>query len=158
MRDIIISNATLSDKEKLAETFQDFKDKEAMQNRAECYLTHNNTILAKKGNDIIGKMLWHVKNNPNEGVAEFEELYVFEEFRRKGIGSELIEIAINSVRKYFESIGIESRRIYLFTGEDNLHARKLYKKFGFEKVTDVGQLFSDIDNEVFYVLDLTKLK
>jgi ribosomal protein S18 acetylase RimI-like enzyme len=158
MKDIIIANATLADQENLAETFQHFIDKRAMQSRAECYLTHNNAILAKKGDAIIGKMLWYVKESPNEGVAEFEELYVFEEFRRKGIGSKLIDTAIYSVREYFENHGIKPRRIFLYTGEDNQNARKLYEKFGFEKTASVGHLFSDNDNDLFYVLDLTKIK
>ena len=158
MKDIIITKATYADKEKLAETWQHFNNEKAMQSRAECYITHNNTILAKKGDEIKGKILWHVKDNPNEGVVEFEELYVFEEYRMKGIGSELIKYSINEVQKYFENLGIKPRRIFLYTGEDNLNARKLYEKFGFEKIANLGHLFTDNDKELFYVLDLTKLK
>ncbi|MHA2009034.1 MAG: GNAT family N-acetyltransferase [Promethearchaeota archaeon] len=155
MNDITISEGTSLDKEKLTETWQHFKDKRAMQIRADCYLTHNNVILAKKGENIIGKMLWHVKDNPNEGVAEFDELYVYEDFRRQGIGSDLINSSIHAVRKYFKNIGIKPRRIFLYTGEDNLNARRLYEKHGFEYVANLGHLFTDNDNELFYLLDLT---
>ena len=81
---ITIENASIDDKEDLAETFQHFKDEKAMMNRAECYLSHNNSIVAKDGNRIIGKMLRYIKENPHDGIVEFEELYVFENYRRKG--------------------------------------------------------------------------
>ncbi|MHA2392784.1 MAG: GNAT family N-acetyltransferase [Promethearchaeota archaeon] len=129
-----------------------------MLKRAECYLTHKNTILAKRGNEIIGKALYYVKDDPNESVVEFEELYVFEDFRRKGIGSELINSTINAAWRYFENHGIRPRRVFLYTGEDNLHARKLYEKFGFENVANVGHLFGDNQNALLYVLDLAKIK
>jgi len=154
MRDITIVNATLVDKEQLAETFQHFKDEKSMNNRAECYLSHNNTIVAKDGNRIIGKMLWHVKQDPHVGVAEFEELYVFEKYRRKGIGSELVKLSIKAVRRHFKNLGIKSRYIYLFTNENNQSARILYEKFGFEYLANLGHLFSENDNELFYILDL----
>ena len=158
MRDISIANATNIDKKQLTETFQHFKDEKTMKNRAECYLSHNNTIVAKDGNKIIGKMLWLIKEDPNVGVAEFEELYVFENYRRKGIGSELVKASIKAVRRQFKNIGIEPRRIYLFTNENNQNARTLYEKFGFKYFANLGHLFSEDDNELFYILDLTKIK
>jgi ribosomal protein S18 acetylase RimI-like enzyme len=158
MRNITIESASFVDKEQLAETFQYFNIEKIMMNRAECYLSHNNTILAKDGNKIIGKMLWHIKQDPNVGVAEFEELYVFEDYRRKEIGSELVEFSINAVRRSFEALGINPRRIYLFTNENNQSARNLYEKFGFECIANFGHLFSENENELFYILDLTKNK
>ncbi len=156
MKDINIAEGTLVDKEQLTETFHHFKDKKIMKNRAECYLSHNRSILAKDGNRIIGKMLWHIKEDPNFGVVEFEELYVFEDYRRKGIGSELLRISIKAVRDHFKQLGIESRRIFLFVDENNQSARKLYEKFGFEYITNLGHLFSENDNDLFYMLDLIK--
>ncbi len=158
MKDIKIVKGTLVDKEQLTEIFQHFMDKKAMKNRAECYLSHNNTILAKDGNRIIGKMLWHIKEDPNFGVVEFEELYVFEDYRRKGIGSELLRNSIKAVQDHFKQLGIESRRIFLFVDENNQSARKLYEKFGFEYITNLGHLFSENDNDLFYILDLVKTK
>ncbi|MFX1323504.1 MAG: GNAT family N-acetyltransferase [Promethearchaeota archaeon] len=156
MTDFNIANATPKDKEDLADTWQHFKDRNAMIKRAECFIIHRNAILAKKGNEIIGKSLWYVKGDPNEGVAELEELYVFEEYRNKGIGTELINSTINSVRKFFKNLRIKPRRIFLYSEEDNLNARRLYEKLGFEFIANLGHLFSDENNELLYILDLTK--
>jgi ribosomal protein S18 acetylase RimI-like enzyme len=156
MEAIRIENATLDDQKQLEETFQHFKDKTAMRKRAECYLFHNNTVLAKDGKRIIGKVLWYVKENPHDGLVELEELYVIEEYRRKGVGSELIKFSINAVQKHFKSLGIEPRRIYLFTNEDNQGARRLYENFGFKHIANLGHLHSDDENDLFYILDLTK--
>ncbi len=156
MGDVTIAKGTLIDEEQLTKTFQHFKDKETMKNRAKCFLSHNNSILAKDGNRIIGKMLWYLKEDPSFGVVEFEELYVFEEYRRKGIGSELLRTSITAVRDHFKNLGIEPRRIFLFVDENNKIARKLYEKFGFEYITNLGHLHSESENDLFYLLDLTK--
>ena len=158
MNDITVVDATVADKELLAKTFQHFKDKNTIKNRAECYLSHNHTTLAKDRNQIIGKMLWYVKENPNDGVVEFEELYVFEEYRRKGIGTELVKYSIKAVRKHFNNLEIDPRRIYLFTSEKNQIARRLYQKFGFKYIANLGHLYSENENELFYMLDLSKFE
>ncbi|MFW9877652.1 MAG: GNAT family N-acetyltransferase [Candidatus Thorarchaeota archaeon] len=158
MKNITITEASIVDKEQLAKTFQHFKDNTMMNNRAECYLSHNYTFIAKDGNKIIGKMLWLIKGDPNFGVAEFEELYVFENYRRKGIGSELVRSSIKAIRKHFENLGIKPRCIYLFTNENNQSARKLYEKFGFKYIANLGHLFSENEHELFYILDMAKFK
>ncbi|MFX0080647.1 MAG: GNAT family N-acetyltransferase [Candidatus Hodarchaeota archaeon] len=158
MENITIVEATNIDKEQLARTFQHFKDETTMKNRAECYLSHNNTIIAKDGNKIIGKMLWLIKEDPNVGVAEFEELYVFENYRRMGIGAELVKASIKAVRRHFKNLGINPRRIYLFINEKNQIAKTLCEKFGFEYIANLGHLFSENDNELFYILDLAKIE
>jgi ribosomal protein S18 acetylase RimI-like enzyme len=154
VKGINIVEGTLVDKEQLTQSFQHFKDKKTMKNRAECYLSHNNTILAKDGNRIIGKILWYIKEDPNFGVVEFEEFYVFEDYRRKGIGSELLRISIEAVCDHFNHLGIKPRRIFLFVDENNHSARKLYEKFGFECVANLGHIYSENDNNLFYILDL----
>ncbi|KKM96060.1 hypothetical protein LCGC14_1181880 [marine sediment metagenome] len=155
MRDITIEKGTTIDVEQLTETFQHFNDKETMKNRSECYLSHNNTILAKDGNRIIGKLLWYQKEDPNFGVVEFEELYVLEQYRKKGIGSDLLKASIKAVRDYFGELGIIPRRIFLFVDENNENARKLYEKLGFKYVANLGHLHSENENDLFYMLDLT---
>ena len=156
MKAILIENATPDDQKQLEETFKHFRDKTAMRKRAECYLFHNNTILAKVGKRIIGKVLWYVKENPNDGLVELEELFVLEDYRRKGVGSKLVKSSINAVQNHFKSLGIEPRRIYLFTNENNDGARKLYENFGFKPIANLGHLYSDDENDLFYTLDLTK--
>ena len=156
MKAIRIEIATSDDQRKLEESYQHFNDKTAMRKRAECFIFHNNVALAKVGKDIIGKVLWYVKENPNDGLVELEELFVLGEYRRKGVGSMLIKFFINAVQKHFKSLGIEPRRIYLFTNENNQSARKLYENFGFKPIANLGHLYSDDENDIFYILDLTK--
>jgi ribosomal protein S18 acetylase RimI-like enzyme len=158
MKEISIIFASAEDQDQLEQTFQHFNDKDIIKNRAECYLIHNNTILAKDKEKIIGKMLWYMKEDPNCGVAEFEELYVFEEYRKQGIGTELMRVSIESVQNHFKKLGIESRRIYLFVDENNKIARRLYEKFGFKYIANLGSLHSESENDLFYMLDLTKKK
>jgi ribosomal protein S18 acetylase RimI-like enzyme len=156
MKEIRIDIASASDQDELEKTFQHFNDKITMKNRAECYLSHKFAILAKDKDRIVGKMLWYVKEDPNNGVAEFEELFVFEEYRKKGIGSELIKVSINAARNHFKKLGVESRRIFLFVYENNKIARKLYEKFEFEFIANLGHLHTESENDLFYMLDLTK--
>lgn len=156
MKAIRIEDATPDDQKQLEESYQHFKDKAAMRIRAECFIFHNNTILAKVGKRIIGKVLWYVKENPNDGLVELEELFVLEDYRRKGVGSKLVKFSINAVQNHFKSLGIEPRRIYLFTNENNDGARKLYENFGFKSIANLGHLYSDDENDLFYILDLTK--
>ncbi len=156
VKGIKIVEGTSADKEQLTESFQHFNDKNIIKNRADCYLSHNNTILAKDGNRIIGKILWYIKEDPNFGVVEFEELYVYDDYRKKGIGSELLRISIEAVCDHFNQLGIKPRRIFLFVDENNQSARKLYEKFGFECIANLGHLYSENNNYLFYILDLEK--
>ena len=59
------------------------------------------------------------------------------------------------MKDFFSDIGVKSRRIYLFVDENNKNARQLYEKFKFKCISNLGNLFSDTENELFYTLDLT---
>ncbi len=151
-----IRKATSNDKELLIKNFKHYKFRNLIQNRVECYLTHNNTLIAIKNNQLIGIIQWKIKEDPNLGVAEFEEIFVLKEYRGKGVGSALLKSSIQAVKEFFKKIGIKSRRIYLFVNENNKNAIQLYKKFNFKYVSNLGNLFSDTHNELFYTLDLTQ--
>ena len=58
------------------------------------------------------------------------ELFVQEEYRNRGIGAALMKFAEAEVKK----IGI--RKTFLWTGEANEAARKLYKSIGFIEMSD----------------------
>ncbi|MFW9898480.1 MAG: GNAT family N-acetyltransferase [Candidatus Thorarchaeota archaeon] len=150
-----IKKATSNDKEQLIKSFRHYNIKKHIEDRVECYLSHNNTIIALENNQLIGRVQWQIKEDPNLGAVEFEAIYVVKEFRRKGVGSSLLKFAIQSVKDYFKDIGIKSRRIFLFVNQNNINARHLYEKFGFKCITNLGKLFSDTENELLYALDLT---
>lgn len=155
MTDIIISTATLQNKDKLLSLFKHY-DHDLGTKRVECYLSHNHTIIAKNGDQIVGILQWLIKEDPNLGVAEFEEISVIQEYRGQGIGSKIIQFAINEIVKYFIEINIKPRRIYLFVNQNNSTARHLYEKLGFQNIANLKNIFSNTENELFYIFNIEK--
>lgn len=156
MDNIKVSLASEKDRSQLLECFKHYKDKRSIEKRVDCYLSHNFTIVAKEKRKIAGILQWYVKEDPKTGVAEFEEVFVSEAYRRRGIGSSLVDFAIKSVRDHFGSMSIKPRKIFLFVGKDNTSARRLYEKHGFKLVSEVGNLFSDNEAELFYSFEFEK--
>ncbi len=154
MTDIKIAIATEKDRNQLIGYFKHYKIEEIIKNRVNCYTSHNFTVIAKDGNSIIGILQWYIKEDPKAGVIEFEEIHVKENYRSKGIGSMLVKSAIKSVKSYFKKIKIKPRKIFLFVGKDNKVAKSLYEKCGFKFISEVGNLFSGNEAELFYSLDL----
>ena len=154
MDKIKITQANLKDQKQLLVFFKHYKTKKVTQNRVNCYLSHNFTNIARGGNNIIGVLQWHVKEDPNAGVAELEEFYVLENYRNQGVGALLLDFKINSIKKYFIKLKISSRKIFLFVAQNNQPAKKLYKKYHFKQICFVGNLFSDNQPELFYCLDI----
>lgn len=149
---MIIKIANKTDQKGLIKYFQHYNKPVIINNRVKCYTTHNKTILALESNKILGMLQWHIKENPNAGVAEFEEIFVNPDARGGGIASELVSFAIKDIKQSFESLNIKPRKIFLFTNKNNMAARKLYEKFGFKFITDINNLFSDSEIETFYCL------
>jgi ribosomal-protein-alanine N-acetyltransferase len=151
---ISISNASNQDLDQLKNFFGHYNIDSIIQNRVNCYIEHNHTIIAKDNEKIIGTIQWLVKEDPNLGVVEFEEIHVNFGYQKQGIGTKLMNFAINSVRELFKKNNIKLRKIYLFVSENNLIAQEFYKKFGFKEETKVKNLFSDSENELFFVLNI----
>lgn len=86
-------------------------------------------ILANVDDEAVGFALVRVVPSVLYAAphAELTELYVMEEFRQRGIASGLIAFA--------EQIASQkgARSILVQTGDDNLPALALYKKFGYEE-------------------------
>ena len=151
---ISISSATSKDTDQLKTFFSHYKIKDYIEKRVDSYLSCNYTIVAKDGEKIISTIQWSIKEDPNLGVVEFEEINVIFGYQKQGIGSQLITAAINSVKDYFIQNNLKLRKIYLFVSETNLAAQNFYKKFAFKEEAKITNLFSDSANELFYVLDL----
>jgi len=147
-----IRRANYEDKLHLLDLLQHYKPEEVLKNRIECYLSHNHTSIAQYDENIVGIVQWHIKEDPNLGVVEIEEVYVREKHRHKGIGSALMEFSLKSIKEYYNSLKIKLRRLLLFVDENNVIARKMYEKMGFRLVSDVGDLFFDGEKELIYVL------
>ena len=158
MENIKIGFASGKDKKQLIEWFKHYDSKKAIEKRVDCYIKHNFTIIAKDiekdKEKIVGVMQWYAKEDPRDGLAEFEEMFVSEDYRNKGIASKMIEFAIKAVKDYFNSIGKKPRRIFLFVSKNNANARKIYEKAGFKMVSSVGNLFNDNEEELFYSMKI----
>lgn len=151
---ISISTATIKDKKTVSEYLKHYGAPKITEKRAECYIVHNHTILAKDDKTIVGMLQWLIKEDPRAGVAEFEEIHVLEKYRNKEIGSQLLEFAIKQVAEHFKKIKITPRKIFLFVSKNNAAARELYERHGFKCISEAGNLFSDEKIELIYALDL----
>lgn len=147
--------ATKKDIGQLLGFFKHYKARDIIKKRVNCYLSHNFTVVAKDKNVIVGILQWYVKEDPGMGVAEFEEFYVLDNYRGKGVGSSLVSHAIRSVKKHFIKNRIKPRRIFVFTGEKNKAVRNILKKHGFKVISGVGNLFFDNKKEAFCCLVLS---
>ncbi len=154
LTDIKISLATIDDKNQLLLFFKHYSNPELLERRVDCYISHNFTILAKDGDKIVGTLQWYVKEDPNCGVAEFEEFHVLEEYRGKGTGSSLLSFGVQHVKDYFSKHKIKARRIYAFVGKEREVARHLFEKHGFKQISEVGNLFSDDEIDLIYCLEI----
>jgi len=146
--------ATKKDTKLLREYFKFYNDAVYSAARIKYFLNYGKTIIAKEGSELVGLMQWHIKENPRHGLAELEEVFVHKDHRKKGIATKLINFAIASIRKEFAAKNIRARKVMLFVLEENLAAQKLYENAGFVKAANVGELFADGKNDLFYVLDL----
>ena len=153
--EIHIIHANKSDKSQLLAFFKHYSNLELLESRIDCYLIHNQTILAKEGDGkIIGTLQWHIKEDPNCGVVEFEEFFVLEEYRNKGTGSLLIEHGIQSVIDTFNSHEIKPRKIFAFVGSQHEASRRVFEKLGFSQIADAGNMFSDEETDLIYCLTI----
>ena len=86
-------------------------------------------ILAKVADEVVGFALVRVVPSVLYATphAELTELYVMDEYRQRGIASELIAFA--------EQVAAQkgARSILVQTGDDNVPALTLYKKHGYEE-------------------------
>ncbi len=100
MINVEVASASEKDGKQLLEFFKHYNVKEIINNRVACYLSPNFSVIAKYTDTVVGLLQWHVKENPRLALTEFEEVFVLESYRRKGIGTLLLEYAIQSARDY----------------------------------------------------------
>ena len=150
--EIEVSIATKNDKTQLLAFFKHYSNPELLENRIDCFLTHNSTILAIDNDMIVGTLQWHIKEDPNCGVVEFEEFHVLDNYRNKGTGSSLIEFGIQSVKDTFNLYEIKPRKIFAFVGSQHDAARRVFEKAGFKQISEVGPLLSDREIDLIYCL------
>lgn len=84
--------------------------------------------VAEYDGEVVGmvNLLWTVSTALGGPVAWLEDLVVTEKMRGKGVGTRLVQVAMQAC----ENRGC--KRITLLTDHDNLHAKQLYADAGFE--------------------------
>ncbi|MFW9880994.1 MAG: GNAT family N-acetyltransferase [Candidatus Thorarchaeota archaeon] len=118
-----------------------------IEKRISYFLENNLIVLAKEDNKIIGQAFIQIKENPELGVAEFETVEIHENYRGKGIGTELIKKSVDYTKEYFVKKNVKPRCLYLLTRSNNLAAHKIYEKAGFKKINTIGKIFKEDEPE-----------
>lgn len=80
MTNIEVSLATEEDRQQLLEHFKHYLNQEIIEKRVDCYLYHNFTVVAKDKDRVVGVVQWYVKENPRDGIVEFEEVHILEQY------------------------------------------------------------------------------
>ncbi len=118
------------------------------------YFEFHHIKLAKQGKRIIGVLFWNSVEEKHHGLANIQELWVDESFRRRGIGERLLRASIEDMKKHYAKYQYTLRKVLVTTGEHNKPARSLYGKIGFSRVALLPDLFSKGQNEILYILTL----
>jgi len=122
----------------------------------ESHFDYHHVKVAKNQEKVVGALFWNVVEEKHHGLTEIRDLWVDEDFRRKGFGEKLLRAAIDDMKQFFRNGGHVLRKVMVTTGEDNEPARKLYGKVGFTKVAVLPDLFAKGENELVYVLTLNQ--
>lgn len=93
---------------------------EAYQNQKSIY------FVVEENDKIIGGAGINQLDNSNENICELQKMYFLQEARGRGIGMQMIEKCLAKAKEF----GYE--KCYLETLPVMLNAQKLYKKVGFE--------------------------
>lgn len=91
-------------------------------------------ILAYLGEVMVGYIHWELSSEFSNGIS-INEIFVEASHRRQGIASSMLEWAFN----YFK-IRMRVFKYHLEVIDTNVPAKKLYAKFGFNKVLKVNLL------------------
>ncbi len=92
------------------------------------------------GSEENGETIGYITFSFSLDCADIESVFVKKEFRGKGVASSLMEAAISKIKE----LGVN--RIMLEVRESNFAAAALYKKFGFEKISERKKYYGDGEN------------
>jgi ribosomal protein S18 acetylase RimI-like enzyme len=154
---IRILNANKNDVECLVEIYGSpdlYHNREDASWFVKSYFDYHHIKLVKKDNKIIGVLFWNSIEEKHHGLANIQELWVDESFRRRGMGERLLRSSIEDMKKLYAKYQYMLRKVLVTTGEYNKPARNLYEKVGFTRVALLPDLFSKGENELVYILTL----
>lgn len=95
-----------------------------------------------------GELVWRLET---DGVAQITEFGVFETTdRRQGIGSRLLDEALNDMQAYAKSIGGTIATVWLHCEAKNATAHAFYEARGFQRQTVLPSFYAKSGDAVLY--------
>lgn len=146
MDNLKISNMTISDFEIISPTlaldFDDFWSSSTL--RSELNNPNSHYIVAKINKEIVGFAgIWKSIDD-----IHITDIVVKKDFRKKGIGSSLLQKLIIIVK------GLNYKELTLEVNINNEAAKKLYLKFGFKELGIRKKYYNNTDDAIIMTLYL----
>jgi len=118
------------------------------------FFDYHHIKLVKHEGNLVGALFWNVVEEKHHGLTEIRDFWIDESFRRKGLGERLLRSAIEDMKRLFADHNFALQKVMVTTGDDNLPARKLYEKVGFQQCAALRDLFAKGETELIYILTL----
>ncbi len=119
------------------------------------YFDYHHIKILKHEEKIVGAIFWNVVEEKHHGLTEIGDLWIDENFRRRGFGEKLLRAVIEDMKRFFAKDGFVLRKVLVTTGDDNVPAKRLYQKVGFQESAALRDLFAQGETELIYVLALS---
>lgn len=155
MSAVQILNADERDVERLIEIYSSpdlYHSRQEASWFVKSFFDYHHVKVAKIGRKIIGAVFWRGREEKHHGLTEVEDLWVDENYRRRGFGTKLLTSVLEDMRQFFAGSGYVLRKVLVTTGEDNEPAQRLYEKMGFQRTAVLEGLFARDENELVYIL------
>lgn len=140
-----IADADENDVESLVEIYSSpnlYHNKEEANWFVKSFFDYHHITLVQYEAKIIGALFWNVMEEKHHGLAEIVDFWIDEDFRRLGLGERLLRSVIEDMKQLFAAHHSPLRKVLVTTGEDNMPARRLYEKIGFQKSAALPDLFA----------------
>jgi len=118
------------------------------------FFYYHHVKLVKYEGNLVGALFWNVVEEKHHGLTEVRDFWIDESFRRRGLGERILRSAIKDMKRLFAENDFVLRKVMVTTGDDNVPARKLYEKVGFQQSAALPDLFARGETELIYILTL----
>jgi ribosomal protein S18 acetylase RimI-like enzyme len=115
-----ISNATRSDVESLIEIYCSpdlYHNRKEASRFVKSYLDYHHAKVVRHGRRIIGAIFWNSVEKKHHGIANVQDLWIEESFRRKGLGEKLLRSAIEDMKELYSNHRYPLRKVLVTTGD-----------------------------------------
>ena len=153
-----IADADENDVESLVEIYSSpnlYHNREEANWFVKSFFDYHHIKLVQYEAKIIGALFWNVMEEKHHGLAEIVDFWIDENFRRQGLGERLLRLVVDDMKQLFAAHHYPLRKVLVTTGEDNMPARRLYEKIGFQKSAALPDLSAHGETELIYVLTVS---